>query len=291
MRHCRTASALLPAAVLLLTLLTLLLSPALGTETTPPPPPPPAADDKVDLLAVFMEMDHSANGKIDRAELEVMIGELGLEMSDAELQEILDAMAPKDDSEGGLSEFAETAAQYQEHAESGCMSAPCANHGICQSRRRREESGAAVPAGHDAEYVCTCVSGWRGDHCSLDVDECASNPCANDATCLQSGSDEDLIPSDEPLVPAGAFRCVCGVGSYWGGLHCAEDTRDCLSSPCRNGGACEPCFAGGPCETRRSAADPAFQCDCGVGFAGLLCELDVMECASGPCCESLSQML
>lgn len=238
-----------------------------------------------DDLALFREtieqMDQSADGKIDRGELELLVSELGLEMSDEDLREILDAIAPGSSAEGAstgeLSPFAKTAAQYQEHAESGCISAPCTNHGICQSRRHRGERGDLVPG--DAQYVCVCVSGWAGTHCEQDVDECASRPCTNGALCLDSTTDEDSMPDDEPLVPTGLFRCICL--DYWGGLHCAEDTRDCLSAPCRNGGGCEPRPDGGT--GRQSLAEPGFQCDCAVGFAGLLCELDVLECASGPC--------
>ena len=120
-------------------------------------PPPPlagwaarAADDsfRVDDMGLFREaieqMDQSADGKIDRTELELLIAELGLEMTDGELQEILDAIAPPEVSEeemqqeGGLSPFAKTAAQYQEHAESGCISAP--------GRSRAARSAAPAPA-------------------------------------------------------------------------------------------------------------------------------------------------
>lgn len=238
-----------------------------------------------DDLALFREtieqMDQSADGKIDRAELELLVSELGLEMSDEDLEEILHAIAPEISAEnapsGELTPFAKTAAQYQEHAESGCMSAPCANHGICQSRKHRSERGELAFA--NAQYACACVSGWTGTNCEQDVDECASRPCTNGALCLDSTTDEDSLPNDEPLVPAGVFRCIC-LG-YWGGLHCAEDTRDCLSAPCHNGGGCEPRPDGDA--GQHSLAEPSFHCDCAVGFAGLLCELDVLECASGPC--------
>lgn len=241
----------------------------------------PAQDDLTLFRETIEQMDQSADGKIDRAELELLVSELGLEMSEEDLREILDAIAPtasaEDAPSGELTPFAKTAAQYQEHAESGCISAPCANHGICQSRKRRGESGVVAPG--DAKYVCVCASGWAGASCEQDVDECSSRPCTNGARCLDSSTDEDSMPNDEPLVPAGAFRCIC-LG-YWGGQHCDEDTRDCLSAPCHNGGGCEPRPDGDA--GWRSLAEPGFLCDCAVGFAGLLCELDVVECASGPC--------
>ena len=32
-------------------------------------------------------------------------------------------------------------------------------------------------------YTCTCLGGWEGVNCTDDVDECAEDPCRNDAQC------------------------------------------------------------------------------------------------------------
>ena len=69
-----------------------------------------------------------------REQLEQMLADLGLSMTEAELQELMAAMAPPEEEEGGLSSFAAASVQYQQHAASGCTSAPCANGGLCQSR-------------------------------------------------------------------------------------------------------------------------------------------------------------
>ena len=34
-----------------------------------------------------------------------------------------------------------------------------------------------------AEYTCLCSPGYRGVICDVDIDECASMPCYNNATC------------------------------------------------------------------------------------------------------------
>ena len=228
---------------------------------------------EVDELALFRaafeEMDSTHDGKIDRAELEQMLADLGLSMTEAELQELMAAMAPPEVEEGGLSSFAAASVQYQQHAASGCTSAPCANGGLCQSRL---ELGKPQAEG-EADYVCACTAGWAGENCAHDIDECASKPCENRGECLDS-TDPPTLHHAHERVAAGVFRCLCP--GHWSGARCEEDGRDCHSQPCRNGGGCSS-------RERADLASPAFSCSCSVGFIGDVCELDISECASGPC--------
>ncbi|EDO31408.1 predicted protein, partial [Nematostella vectensis] len=32
-------------------------------------------------------------------------------------------------------------------------------------------------------YTCACISGFTGTNCETNIDECASDPCQNGATC------------------------------------------------------------------------------------------------------------
>ena len=48
-------------------------------------------------------------------------------------------------------------------------------------------------------YFCTCHLGYTGNLCQSEINECEPNPCQNGATC------DDLI---------NAFRCNCTEGSY-----------------------------------------------------------------------------
>ncbi|XP_053372974.1 uncharacterized protein LOC123561094 [Mercenaria mercenaria] len=86
-----------------------------------------------------------------------------------------------------------------------------------------------------------------------DVDECLSNPCQNDATCVD-GIDK--------------FTCDCAPG--YDGTTCENDIDECQSDPCFNGATCEHDI-------------DEYNCTCADGFSGVNCEIDVNECESSPC--------
>merc|ERR1712159_275896 len=144
-----------------------------------------------------------------------------------------------------------------------CVSSPCVNGAACS------DSSVDPDVPLDA-YRCTCVEGFAngfcgytqiseynaectvsdGGNCDVDVDECASSPCANGATC----TDSTAVAS----IPVHDYSCSCVDG-----------------------------YASGVCEYEyitAYAAQCAYTLSTTAGIAGTgNCEIDVDECASSPC--------
>ncbi|XP_061921980.1 sushi, von Willebrand factor type A, EGF and pentraxin domain-containing protein 1 isoform X1 [Entelurus aequoreus] len=185
---------------------------------------------------------------------------------------------PKEESVTAAPEV-EVSKEYQASSQvfHECFLNPCQNKGTC------EEVGVG--------YVCTCMPGFTGAKCEMDVDECDSTPCLNGGQCKDG---------------MGEFQCECKPG-YLGSL-CEAEVNECLSSPCLNEGVCvdevnkftcschggftgprceleineclsNPCENGGACEDLMGS----YACNCAVGFSGDRCEVDVDECYSTPC--------
>lgn len=122
-----------------------------------------------------------------------------------------------------------------------CDSIPYQNAGLC------------VASDDLLSYQCVCLAGFSGAQCQADINECASVPCQNAATCV------DRI---------NAFTCICAAG--FSGVLCQTDINECASQPCTNGGTCTDFING-------------YSCQCFAGLSGLQCQTDINECNSSPC--------
>ncbi|KAL9952620.1 hypothetical protein ACROYT_G039896 [Oculina patagonica] len=79
-----------------------------------------------------------------------------------------------------------------------CSSFPCQNGAKC------------VPNYGENQYHCDCVPGYKGSYCETDIDECASDPCLNRATCVDQ---------------VNGYVCNCQPG--YAGVHCQTMLRSC----------------------------------------------------------------
>ena len=89
-------------------------------------------------------------------------------------------------------------------------------------------------------YTCLCIgTGYTGEECETEIDECASGACQNGATCQDTFN---------------GYTCTCAVG--YRGEFCERDS--CYMNQCAAG----VCIA--------HATNYTCQCN-GTGFTGVLC--------------------
>ncbi|GAA48434.1 hypothetical protein CLF_101604 [Clonorchis sinensis] len=143
----------------------------------------------------------------------------------------------------------------------GCSYTPCKNHAQCVPAA--DSGSIPVRRNLTQAYKCQCSTAiglFEGEHCELDVDECApSNEpglCLNGAQCVNT---------------YGSYYCRCPSGFY--GRHCEHMIDACTYNRhpvCQNGGQCV-------------SHGMTTQCNCPVGFAGPMCEVEINDCAERPC--------
>nr|XP_058155717.1 sushi, nidogen and EGF-like domain-containing protein 1 isoform X4 [Dasypus novemcinctus]XP_058155718.1 sushi, nidogen and EGF-like domain-containing protein 1 isoform X4 [Dasypus novemcinctus] len=130
------------------------------------------------------------------------------------------------------------------HTTSVCLALrPCLNGGECM-----DDCVTGSPS-----YTCSCLAGFTGKRCHLDVNECASHPCQNGGTCSHG---------------INSFSCQCPAG--FGGPTCETAQSPCDAKECRHGSQCR-------------VENGTAVCVCPAGYTGATCETDVDECSPGPC--------
>ncbi|CAF3833457.1 unnamed protein product [Rotaria magnacalcarata] len=123
-----------------------------------------------------------------------------------------------------------------------CSTNDCLNQGFCHSERLRNSS------------QCVCPFGFAGDQCEYDINECQSNPCPKQSTCID--------------MPDG-YSCVCDPG--WTGVDCSEDIDECKTT--------QSCKAARNCINLPGS----YRCECFESFTGFNCEMTLDPCLSQPC--------
>ncbi|CAH1791161.1 unnamed protein product, partial [Owenia fusiformis] len=174
-----------------------------------------------------------------------------------------------------------------------CTSQPCFNGGTCNS----------MVGG----FICSCLKDFTGIHCEtyqpqcplnyynppacnvhcLAADDCdrghyTCNPNTGTKVCLDSYTSPDFdckiktipppvdpdCPRDSPCVYGRCYREGCCCDNYYTGDRCETFIDYCASSPCKNGGTCNPKVGG-------------YTCNCCQNFEGTDCETYIHRCPPG----------
>ena len=58
------------------------------------------------------------------------------------------------------------------------------------------------------QFNCTCLAGWRGRTCEINIDDCLSQPCQNGGNCTDKVSSKSCI--ENFFVNLVAYKnCIC----------------------------------------------------------------------------------
>eukprot|EP00112_Aurelia_sp_Birch-Aquarium-sp1_P010550 Seg2249.2 transcript_id=Seg2249.2/GoldUCD/mRNA.D3Y31 product=Fibropellin-1 protein_id=Seg2249.2/GoldUCD/D3Y31 len=102
-------------------------------------------------------------------------------------------------------------------------------------------------------YECSCFAGYNGTNCEININDCSSNPCQNGGKCVDG---------------VNSYKCQCLPG--YTDKHCGTNINECDSRPCLNGAKCIDGIAN-------------YTCNCSAGYEGRNCQQRINHCASKPC--------
>ncbi|XP_060645747.1 protein serrate isoform X2 [Drosophila nasuta] len=147
---------------------------------------------------------------------------------------------------------------------------PCKHGGTCEN---------TAPD----QYRCTCAEGLSGEQCEIVEHPCATQPCRNGGTCTLK-----LTNATRPTT----YRSMRGMSSSMGkpisrrnsirslsGL--LQETQNASSNSSQQQQQQQQLQAQQQQQLPPLAAE--FTCGCAAGWTGPTCEINIDECAGGPC--------
>ena len=122
------------------------------------------------------------------------------------------------------------------------------------------QNGATCVDGVNS-YTCDCADGYDGTNCQNNIDECAANPCNSKHAAAVC---TDLV---------NGYTCDCTNTGYEG-ADCDEEINECTGITCNNNGTCSNQLG------FSAQYSKGYSCDCATtGYDGYDCENQIDECA------------
>ncbi|NP_001296638.1 neurogenic locus notch homolog protein 1-like [Hydra vulgaris] len=148
------------------------------------------------------------------------------------------------------------------------------------------DNGGSCIVTKENTTICHCASGFSGDKCSTNIDDCFPNPCNGNGHC------DDGI---------GRYTCKCFDG--FKGINCSYSSScrincDSVNSNCSgNGCACKSGFEGENCDIqinectknfcglhgRCESTKNGYECVCNSSYTGPFCDKKITYCTNTSC--------
>ncbi|KAF0028409.1 hypothetical protein F2P81_019496 [Scophthalmus maximus] len=103
--------------------------------------------------------------------------------------------------------------------------------------------------------ICTCLPGYAGNGFGPTGCTQTSNICQTNNPCVHG----------QCVATTSAPGYICNCNSGWQGVNCDQNTNECSSNPCQNGGTC-------------TDGTDGFTCTCTAQWTGPLCQNAQQEC-------------
>lgn len=141
-----------------------------------------------------------------------------------------------------------------------CANSPCLNSALClensnQTLYEMNYLGFFPTFSYEmaSGYRCICASGFTGENCETNIDDCEFNECKK-GICIDAIND---------------YYCACHLG--YDGQHCEREINECeMLEPCENGATCVDLIAD-------------YKCECLPDFGGKNCQTKLIGCLNVNC--------
>ncbi|KAI9585064.1 hypothetical protein GQX74_006959 [Glossina fuscipes] len=141
---------------------------------------------------------------------------------------------------------------------------PCKHGGTCQN---------TAPD----KFHCTCAEGLSGERCEIVEHPCATQPCKNGGSCTVKESKITTIPP---------YRAMRGMSAAMGKPVSGYNLSLTLQGLAKNNSSNSNASSSSSLNNYHQHIPPPvseFTCACAPGWTGPTCEINIDECAGGPC--------